>query len=137
MSYTHVLARTIYGEARGEYAQTGVAALMAVAWVVRNRLQHPKRFGSSIEHVCFKPYQFSCWNAKDTNRPLIESVTLSDPLFALCHDISNWALSADALCDVTKGSDHYHARSVTPYWAAGVKPKVTLGRHIFYRLAGV
>lgn len=137
MTYTHVLARTIYGEARGEYTQTGPAAFMAVAWVIRNRLQHPKRFGSSVEHVCFKPYQFSCWNPKDPNRSIIENVTLDDRLFALCDEIGNWALNADVACDVTKGSDHYHGRNVQPYWVSGIQPKVTLGRHIFYRLAGV
>lgn len=134
MTYTHALARTIYGEARGEYANTGPAAFMAVAWVVRNRLKHPKRFGGTVEQVCFKPYQFSCWNVKDPNRRVIENVTSDDALFALCHDIGAWVMQADEVADVTKGSDHYHARGITPYWTFGIHPQVTLGRHIFYCL---
>lgn len=132
----YILARTIYGEARGEYTQTGPAALMAVAWVVRNRLQTPRRFGDSVESVCLKPYQFSCWNVKDPNRTLIESVTLKDPLFSLCHTLGMWVLQADALSDVIRGSDHYHGRGVVPYWTSGFKAKVILGRHTFYRLVG-
>lgn len=130
----YVLARTIYGEARGEYAQTGPAALMAVAWVVRNRLHHPRRFGASLEDVCLKPYQFSCWNASDPNRSVIERVTLKDSLFAQCYTLGQWVLQADGVVDLTKGSDHYHGRGITPYWIQGIKPKVMLGRHTFYRL---
>lgn len=133
----HILARTIYGEARGEYAQTGPAALMAVAWVVRNRLAHPKRFGGSVEAVCLKPFQFSCWNVGDPNRSLIETITLRDDLFARCHQLGQWVLQAESLSDLTKGSDHYHTKGWSPYWVKGLKPKIHLGHHIFYKLVGV
>jgi hypothetical protein len=38
--------------------------MTAVAAIVLNRVRagQPARFGSTIEEVCKKPMQFSCWN---------------------------------------------------------------------------
>ena len=53
------LARTVYGEARGESDQ----GRAAVAHVVLNRFRSDKWFSAgTIEAVCRKPSQFSCWN---------------------------------------------------------------------------
>ena len=51
------LALTVFGECRRE----PLAGWYAVAWVVRNRLLTPKRFGYSFKGVCHRPAQFSCW----------------------------------------------------------------------------
>jgi hypothetical protein len=61
-----ILARTIFGEARGE----GVAGQIAVAWTIRNRVNDGKDkswWGEGYAGVCQKPYQFSCWNKNDPN----------------------------------------------------------------------
>ena len=63
-----VLARTIWGEARGE----GKEGMEAVASVILNRTEIAKRldgywWGNTIIQVCQKPYQFSCWNKLDPN----------------------------------------------------------------------
>jgi len=52
-----ILARTIFGEARGEYdhPEGGMASLIAVGNVVMNRLQVKGRYGQSIQEVCLKP----------------------------------------------------------------------------------
>ncbi len=66
----NILAKTLYGEARGE----GLSGLEAVANTIINRVNTAKakggRFwwGNDIISVCQKPYQFSCWNKKDPNR---------------------------------------------------------------------
>ena len=42
---------------------------------------------------------------------------------------------ADFVVDITEGSTHYHAVSVTPYWTTGrgMMKVVRIGSHIFYR----
>ena len=61
-----ILARTLWGEARGE----GAAGQIAVAWTIRNRVFDGKTnswWGEGYAGVCQKPYQFSCWNKTDPN----------------------------------------------------------------------
>ena len=130
------LGRTIFGEARGEQAD-GKAG---VANVVVNRVHFDEarirngqklRFGGTIEGVCKRPLQFSCWNANDPNLPRITAVTTANAKFVECLDIAKRAVEG-TLPDNTKGSRHYHAISVSPSWAVGHTPVVTLGSHRFY-----
>lgn len=122
-----VLARTIWGEARGE----DVAGMAAVANVVLNRAAEPERFGASIEAVCHAPWQFSCWNRNDPNLAKLLAVTAADARFAAALRLARRAL-AGALDDATFGSTHYHARGIFPRWARGCAPAAEIGRHVFY-----
>ena len=67
-----ILARTLYGEARGEYGTSGPAAFIAIGNVIMNRFQRGGPYGKTITEVCLKARQFSCWNSNDPNRPLIQ-----------------------------------------------------------------
>jgi len=131
------LARTIYGEARGEYTHPsgGLAALIGVANVVMNRTKAGGRFGDGVHNVCTRPYQFSCWNASDPNRSLISRLEKgSNLLFDICY-LTASEVARGSWPDLTKSSDHYHApMERLPAWAIGKKPVVTLGRHHFYKL---
>lgn len=132
-----ILARTIYGEARGE----GKGGMEAVANVIMNRVaiaQAHKGYwwGNDIFEVCRKPYQFSCWNTGDANFGKIVSVTPDDPVFMTCVRVARRAVLG-FLKDGTNGATHYHARGVFPAWADGRKPCAVIGRHIFYKLAEV
>jgi N-acetylmuramoyl-L-alanine amidase len=133
-----ILARTIYGEARGEYdlLEGGISPLIGVGNVVMNRVKAKSWYGESIQEVCQKPYQFSCWNVGDPNHPLLMYPEITDPVFALCSEVAT-KVALGEWPDLTKGSDHYHATTlpVFPPWAQGQKPKVRLARHIFYRLS--
>lgn len=129
-----ILARTIWGEARGE----SVRGMEAVAGVILNRARIAEDrggfwWGRGIAEICCKPFQFSCWNANDPNRAKLLSVGSDDPHFAIAQRIATRALRG-ALADPTKGADHYHADGVTPDWAAGREGCVVIGRHVFYRL---
>lgn len=129
-----VLARTIWGEARGESVQ----GMEAVANVIMNRLAMSRKrgrfwWGNSIETICKKPQQFSCWNNNDPNYKKLQSLTDSDSVFALCKRIARRA-AMNTLPDHTNGADHYHADYVTPSWARSDRISATIGRHIFYRL---
>lgn len=121
------LARTIWGEARGE---TFVGRI-CVANVIINRLKKRPRYGSSVRSVCLKPWQFSCWNEKDPNRAKLLSVEKHDAIFQECLVLSKLA-NMRALHDMVNGSAHYHAKHVKPKWAKGLEPVTVIGNHVFY-----
>lgn len=131
-SAVDLLARTLYGEARGE----GVRGMEAVAAVVMNRVRRSQRrgwywWGNTVEEVCLQPSQFSCWNANDPNRVAILSVDPQDPLFRVCVRIARRAV-AGVLKDPTGGATHYHAAGLEPVWAVGREPSAIIGHHQFY-----
>lgn len=128
------LARTLWGEARGE----GHEGMHAVANVVLNRVKVAEDkggfwWGNNIVQVCQKPYQFSCWNRSDPNYRKLLEVDARDLYFATAQRIANRAVSG-CLADLTGGATHYHAAGIEPYWARGVKPIKVIGHHKFYRL---
>jgi|ERR1700733_1541444 len=123
------LARTLWGEARGE----GYSGMQAVANVVMNRV-HAGNFpgGMSIQNICKAPNQFSCWNANDPNRPLLLAVTASDPQFAQALEIAAMAANG-TLADITNGATYYHEASIpTPRSWGAVTQVADIGNHIFY-----
>ncbi|MDR2417292.1 MAG: cell wall hydrolase [Holosporales bacterium] len=128
-----ILARTIYGEARGEFSSTGMAALIAVANVVLNRSKKKSFWGGTIRDICLQPKQFSCWNLKDPNRTAMKNAMRGEILFDLCWETAKNVLE-EKWPDITKGADHYHSIEIAPSWALRKKPLLTLGRHIFYNL---
>lgn len=130
------LARTIWGEARGE-SQSGMEA---VGCVVQNRVAVAQAkggywWGNDIIKVCQKPFQFSCWNANDPNRLRLMGVTERNIQFATCLRIARRVVHG-RIPDITGGATHYHASDIFPHWAVGQKPVATIGHHIFYKLEG-
>ncbi|MDR1475247.1 MAG: cell wall hydrolase [Holosporales bacterium] len=128
-----ILAKTIFGEARGEYCKTGISGLIAIGNVVVNRVNKGGFFGESVAAVCKKPWQFSCWNVGDPNLVVITKANRLDFLFNVCHEVAV-ALLDGKLPDLTQGSDHYHSCYVKPKWAENAIPKLRLGKHVFYKL---
>ncbi len=126
------LARTLYGEARGET----VRGKEAVASVVINRVRRARErggywWGGTVGEVCFKPWQFSCWNENDPNLKKILSVKPSDRVFKTCLRIARRAVGG-VLADPTGGATHYHAKGVFPPWARGRVACFEAGHHQFY-----
>lgn len=129
-----ILARTLWGEARGE----GAAGMQAVASVILNRARIARErggfwWGGDVIQVCQKPYQFSCWNRADPNFQKLQAVDERDLYFATALRVARRAL-AGTLDDNTNGGTHYHAASIQPYWARGENPVAVIGRHVFYRI---
>lgn len=122
-----VLARTLWGEARGE----GEQGMQAVACVVLNRAAKKGWMGKTVAEVCLKPWQFSCWNADDPNREKLLKVGPADPQFKIALQVATDAL-AGRLKDYTFGSTHYHTTVISPKWAKGKTPVVVIGNHAFY-----
>lgn len=123
-----ILARTLYGEARGE----PLSGIEAVASVVMNRVRRGGWFGRDIISVCLKPYQFSCWNKEDPNLPKIQAANEEDPIFATCLRIAARAVSG-TLKDNVKGATHYHTLSCNPKWSLDQVPVAQIGNHLFYK----
>jgi N-acetylmuramoyl-L-alanine amidase len=126
-----VLARTLYGEARGE----GISGMTAIAWVVVNRVRRPgNRFPDTVAEVCRSPHAFSCWSPSDANAKLCSAVTEADPSFALALYIAMGVLTGQ-IADNTGGADHYFAASMKtwPSWAAKMRKTARIGGHVFFR----
>ena len=132
------LARTLYGEARGEDRQGKIA----VACVVLNRVKKQKMCGwrdiggkriPTIDATCLKRWQFSCWNENDPNRKIILNVSLDNKRFTECWEIAELAV-ADCLPDITKGATHYYnpKACAQPNWAKGKTPCAVVGHHLFF-----
>jgi N-acetylmuramoyl-L-alanine amidase len=122
-----VLARTLWGEARGE----GRDGMRGVANTILNRAAHPGWWGRSVAEVCLKPWQFSCWLESDPNRVKLLAVDGRDRSFATALSVAVDAL-AGILPDYTFGATHYHALHCRPSWAQGRTPCAVIGRHAFY-----
>ncbi|BAE51216.1 cell wall hydrolase [Paramagnetospirillum magneticum] len=122
-----VVARTIWGEARGE----GVTGMTAVANVIANRVAHPGWWGRGWRGVCLAPYQFSAWNANDPNLVKLSTVTTADPSFAAAVEIAAGAVYG-TLADVTGGATHYHTLNIHPAWADELTQTARIGSHVFY-----
>ena len=128
-----ILARTIYGEARGEL----VAGKVAVACVILNRVRRARArsgrywWGATVRDVCLRAWQFSCWNVNDPNRAKIETVGPDNRNFQTCLRVARRAI-AGTLRDTTHGATHYHNRAVNPPWARGRAPVSEIGGHLFY-----
>lgn len=137
-------ARTIYGEARG----STFADRVAIAHVIMNRVladlwndRKPDWWGEGIEGVCLKAWQFSCWNANDPNRLVIERAGFDDPLLTECMGIMALVASArtgqrsnSLAADPTFGSTHYKVRSL-PWpkdWGPEKPSTAEIGAHSFY-----
>lgn len=124
------VARTIWGEARGE----GARGMQAVANVIMNRTARGGWYGLTPAEVCKKPYQFSCWNENDPNRAKLLAVTDSDKEFRQALSIARDAVNGD-LIDITDGATEYHAKNIKPEnWDySKLKQTVLIGNHIFYK----
>lgn len=135
MSDLDVLARTIYGEARGE----SFSGQVAVGYVIKTRSLEKNE---SITNICLAPFQFSCWNPTDPNRKVIEFIGLDNPVFMRCYGIACLVITGDVINPVV-GANHYittsapliHGVAITwpPEWVKGMKDIAVIGAHRFLR----
>jgi N-acetylmuramoyl-L-alanine amidase len=127
------LARTVFGEARGE--KDAYRGMAAVALVVLNRAKRgPPQFPSTITEVCRAKHQFTCWSASDPNAKVCAAATEVNPVFALALHVASGVL-AGRIDDFTHSADHYHTINLRPYpyWASRMTEVARIGSHVFYR----
>ncbi|CAH0152789.1 cell wall hydrolase [Pseudomonas mediterranea] len=129
-----ILARTLWGEARGE----GLAGQIAVACAIRNRVEDGRAkswWGEGYVGVCQAPYQFSCWNKNDPNYPYLSGAKPIPPKqLAQAQRAADLVISG-AEPDLTKGATHYYATTMpkAPAWAAKATQTLRLGNHLFFK----
>ena len=127
-----VMARTLFGEARGEKTDE---ALMAIAHVILNRTVQ-KGWPNSPEKVARQRSQFSCWNRNDPNCQLIQRVSLESKHFRRAYRAAMNAMLRKA--DPINGANHYHSIHMKkqPFWASCEQGKkvARFGNHLFYKL---
>lgn len=132
LSSRDLLARLLFGEARGEV----LAGQVAVANVVMNRVKLGGWYGLTVKDVMLKPWQFSCFNEDDPNLRLTASPPMREP-YTLCEMIAELALDG-LLKDNTDNSTHYFNPDVVPgRWPkpwnrAQMVFRKKIGRHEFY-----
>ena len=129
---TNIVARTLYMEARSE----GEAGIDAVASVILNRTGgKPEK----LPIVCFKKYQFSCWNGSTTKTPttykaIIPSSAIKKganrDMWQYCEKTAGKLLNGTFKSTIEK-RNAYHTLAVTPNWDAAMQDKTTIGNHVF------
>ncbi|MGA0875224.1 MAG: cell wall hydrolase [Ilumatobacteraceae bacterium] len=118
-SDTEIIACTILGEARGE----GEAGMYAVAAVIRQRSIERK---ITPAEVCLQRLQFSC-NNKGVQLNLLKTKQ-SQYALRLARHINS------VNTNYIKGANHYHTKTIKPYWSKNKKPVIIIGNHEFYKL---
>jgi N-acetylmuramoyl-L-alanine amidase len=120
-----LLARLIYGEARGE----PVMGQAAVAFVAINRAALPGWWGETLKKVILKPFQFSCFLSAYNG----SIITPLEEEWASCILTAHDVLSGD-MSDFSNGATHYYADTIDPpYWAASMTVTNKIGKHTFLR----
>lgn len=147
---------TLWAEARNE----PIEGLIAVACVIRNRVQLPGRFGKTYAAVCLAPKQFSCWIpdgglANYRAVMALAHVTLGDyaertllpfdPIVRQVRVVAENVING-ALLDRSHNATHYYApaamvpREAKPSWALDkqgreIPPVAEIGAQRFYKVA--
>lgn len=123
-----VAARTAWGECRSG----GSNGMIAVLWVIKNRVNHPGWWGHDVFSVCKAKSQFDCWFPGDPNYAKLLAATPNDPSFALALKCANDVFNGDAQ-DPTGGATSYYAKTIpAPYWAKGKKPLADIGNQLYF-----
>ena len=130
MGNVTMTAMTVLGEAEGE----SDCGKLAVAWVIANRARD-SRWPDQMWEVCLQPWQFSAWNSESPRIKVMRTPQsyVAEKIWDKCHLAATLAFSS-VEDDLTKGANHYHARSVQPSWADDRRLTLDLGGHLFYKL---
>ena len=124
------LTAAVYYEARSE----SLEGQRAVAQVVLNRVRHPA-FPKSVCGVVYQgsrrssgcQFSFTCDGSL--------RAALDPEAWRKARRVAGTAL-AGAVYGPVGLATHYHTTAIRPWWAAAMRPAVTVGSHIFYRWRG-
>jgi hypothetical protein len=124
------LTAAVYYEARSE----GLEGQRAVAQVVLNRVRHPA-FPKSVCGVVYQgsrrstgcQFSFTCDGSLRGRR--------EPGAWARARRVAATALAGSVYGPVGLAT-HYHTTAIRAWWAASMRPAVTVGSHIFYRWRG-
>lgn len=120
-----LLARTLWGEARGQPPRV----LEALACLALNRQRRSS--GAALSAILTDPAQFPCWDLGAEGALALATADASDPAFALALRVARRAL-AGTLSDPTGGAWRSHRSGECPAWADGLAPVAEAGPFLFY-----
>jgi hypothetical protein len=138
---TDILARTLWAEDRSG----GGDGMRAVASVILNRLRagQPHRWGATVEAVCQREKQFSCWNDGRLGIRDMKSLQGNDlAMWRLACGIAGDAIKGRLGADPTDGARHYVATSLiascndpaqTDRWYCRSRERVAIQDQTYYR----
>lgn len=140
LSAAQIMALTIYGEARGE----SDAGKIAVGSVILERVDHRTWDGRTVQEVCLRKWQFSCFLENDPNYGKLLSIAenwdaamATNPALNECYGIAVGLIGGTI--PRTPEIARYHccqyatakgAEAVT--WDDKMKEIARIGGHIFY-----
>lgn len=124
-----ILAKTVYGEARGE----DVVGMFAVCNTVFNRVRsnHPLfKNDTSIAKACLRKKQYSCWNSHH-----IHNFDGKSDIYHKILEVVDIALMAyNSGDDYSHHATHYFKKNTpAPDWIHDMKHTVTIDDHLFYK----
>lgn len=120
-----ILARTLWGEARGQPPRV----LEALACMALNRWRREP--GATLAAICTDPAQFPCWDLEPGAALALATADASDPAFAMALRVARRAL-AGTLSDPTGGAWRFHRGGDSPAWAQGLSPLAEVGPFCCY-----
>lgn len=118
------LSEVIYFEARSE----PVEGMVAVAFVVLNRINHPKRWGNTVDGVITQRDQFTYrWDG--SMRRGFSELKAYRKVLTVAHDTL-----AGELNNPIGSADHYKTLDARPNWNYNKLIQVAvIGNHVFYQ----
>lgn len=121
---------TIKMEAGGE----PMDGKIAVAEVIRNRIERKINCDGSLVSCVLRPFQFSCWNTDSLARIHTATTDSNDPVAQEC--MKAWHHAMLGASQLTQGATHYYNPKIVqkPMWVPGYIKTVTIGQHDFYRV---
>lgn len=136
------VAMTAFDEARSE----GQAGIRAQIHSVLNRHAAGKWYSRKTLAGCVMlGYAYSALNNSDPNREIGVETSMLDPIYRLCLDEAESAITGETP-DPTDGATHYYvAGTPEPSWVSGLDPKtgaqvappaiftVQIGKHRFFK----
>jgi spore germination cell wall hydrolase CwlJ-like protein len=130
-----LVALTIYREASGEPLE----GKYAVAWVIRNRVEHPSWYGHDYCDVVTKKAQFTSMVPPDgVDDPNLRRYPKpTEQVWLDCLQVVTDVISG-VKPDPTGGATMYFAKwmKAAPPWAAAFDETVRIGQHIFLKARG-
>jgi N-acetylmuramoyl-L-alanine amidase len=131
LSDRDLLALCLMGESRNQ----GCEGMLAVAWVVMNRVAKPCWWGSNVREVILRPWQFSCFNSNDPNREMMPTWLEepdAHPPMPDCLRLADQVLEG-LTEDPTGGATHYYERHIAePAWVRTMRLTCEIGDHKFF-----
>jgi spore germination cell wall hydrolase CwlJ-like protein len=119
---------TIWQEARGE-SQDGK---VAVAEVIRNRIQQRYSSSGSVASTVLRPFQFSGWNSNTPWRAASTELDDADPVVAEC--AAAWQTAQGGSNTVSGAVLYYNPAAVPaePPWVLDCDEVAVVGAHHFF-----